>query len=124
MPTPDGPESTKTSPLTVPGTLYDSPALFDSLALAAVADELRDRLGARVQRVVQVDRLSVGLELYARGERRWLYATADPERSGLWLVDEPLGQAPGLTSPLLLLLRYRRSPHGGAAAGPAAAMAD
>ncbi|HEY3080728.1 MAG TPA: NFACT family protein [Chloroflexota bacterium] len=79
--------------------------MFDSLAIAAVADELRDFVGGRVQRAVQVDRLSIGLELYARGERRWLYATADPERSGLWLVEDALGQAPGLTSPLLLLLR-------------------
>src|SRR5262249_24856749 len=85
--------------------LYDSVALFDSLAIAAVADELRHFVGGRVQRVVQVERLSIGLELYSRGERRWLYATADPERSGLWLVEDALGQAPDLTSPLLLLLR-------------------
>jgi predicted ribosome quality control (RQC) complex YloA/Tae2 family protein len=79
--------------------------VFDSLAIAAIADELRDFVGGRVQRAVQVDRLSIGLELYARGERRWLYATADPERSGLWLVEDGLGQAPGVVSPLLLLLR-------------------
>jgi predicted ribosome quality control (RQC) complex YloA/Tae2 family protein len=79
--------------------------MFDSLTIAAIRDELQPFVGGRVQSVVQLDALSIGLELYNRGEHRWLYTTADPEKAGLWLVEERLGQAPGLVSPLLLMLR-------------------
>jgi predicted ribosome quality control (RQC) complex YloA/Tae2 family protein len=79
--------------------------MFDSLTLAAIREELRPFVGGRVQSVVQLDALSIGLELYNRGQHGWLFATADPEKSGLWLVEERLGQAPGLTTPLLLMLR-------------------
>lgn len=79
--------------------------MFDSLAISAIRDELLDFRGGRVQRVVQVDPLTVGMELYALGERRWLLATADPRRSGLWFVDHKLGQSPDPPGPLLLLMR-------------------
>src|SRR5438045_2940593 len=79
--------------------------MFDSLAIAAIRDELRDRLGSRVQRVVQADPLSIGLELYSRGERRWLLCTGDPRRAGAWFVDGKIGQSPAPPSPMLLLCR-------------------
>ena len=79
--------------------------MFDSLAISAVRDEILMIGGARVQRVVQVDALTVGLELYLMGHRHWLLGTADPVRSGLWFVEGKLGQSPDPPSPLLLLMR-------------------
>lgn len=79
--------------------------MFDSLAISAIRDELRTILGARVQRVVQVDRLTVGLELYRAGVRHQLLMTADPVRSGVWFAGHRLGQSPDPPSPLLLLMR-------------------
>ncbi len=79
--------------------------MFDALMVAAIGDELREMLGARVQRTVQSGPLSIGIELYSDGARRWLVATAEPERSGLWLVDQRVGQAPVPPCPLLLLMR-------------------
>lgn len=81
--------------------------VWDSLAVAAIANEARGLLGARIQRVVQTDALSLGFELYARGERRWLLCTADPRRAGAWFVDDKLGQSPAPPSPMLLLCRKR-----------------
>jgi len=79
--------------------------VFDSLAVAAIRDELQDIVGGRVQRVVQTDPLSLGFELYAGGQRRWLICTADPRRAGAWVVDDKLGQSPAPPSPILLLCR-------------------
>jgi predicted ribosome quality control (RQC) complex YloA/Tae2 family protein len=79
--------------------------VFDSLAVAAIRDELHDLVGGRVQRVVQTDPLSLGFEVYAGGQRRWLICTADPRRAGAWVVDDKLGQSPAPPSPMLLLCR-------------------
>ncbi len=79
--------------------------MFDSLALSAVRDELREFIGGRVQRVVQSDALTLGMELYALGGRRWLLLTAQPERAGMWLVGSRLGQSPDPPSPILLHMR-------------------
>ncbi|HEY3110295.1 MAG TPA: NFACT family protein, partial [Chloroflexota bacterium] len=79
--------------------------MFDSLAVAAIRDELQDLVGGRVQRVVQTEPLSLGLELYAGGQRRWLICSADPRRAGAWVVDDKLGQSPAPPSPILLLCR-------------------
>src|SRR5579884_42626 len=79
--------------------------MFDSLAISAVRDELRECLGGRVQRVVQSGALTLGMELYALGQRRWLVLTADPDRAGLWFVGNRLGQSPDPPSPILLHMR-------------------
>jgi len=55
---------------------------FDALTMAAMADELRAHiLGGRVQKVLLPDDLSVGMEVYAQGERRYLLASAHPEHA-------------------------------------------
>jgi predicted ribosome quality control (RQC) complex YloA/Tae2 family protein len=79
---------------------------FDALTMAAVADELRAQiLGARVQKVLLPEELSVGMEVYARGERKYLLASAHPEHARLHLSGEKLRRGVEKTTPLLLLLR-------------------
>ena len=84
----------------------------DALTLSAVADELRAKvLGGRIQRVTQVNDRSVGLEVFAQGQRRHLLVSAEPEEGGrVHLVPHRLRRGPATPSPLLLRLRkYLRS---------------
>ncbi len=79
---------------------------FDALTMAAVADELRTQiLGGRVQQVLLPNDLSIGMEVYAHGERRYLLASAHPEHARLHLAGEKLRRGVEKTTPLLLLLR-------------------
>lgn len=79
---------------------------FDALTLAAVADELRETvLGGRIQRVVLTGPLSIGLEIYARGRRRQLLASAHPQLARVHLVDGRLSRGVEQDTPLLLLMR-------------------
>ena len=57
----------------------------DYLTLACLRDRLDGLLGARVQRVVLPNALSVGLELYA-GQRFQLLASAHPQHARMLLV--------------------------------------
>lgn len=79
--------------------------MFDALAVAAIGDELRAYSGSRIQRVVQSGPLSIGIELYSDGVRRWLVATAEPDRAGIWFVEHRIGQSLVPPCPLLLLMR-------------------
>jgi len=76
----------------------------DHLTLACLRDRLDGLLGARVQRILLLDRLSVGLELYA-GERHQLLLCADPHQPRMLLVPQKLRRGVPTASPLLLLLR-------------------
>jgi predicted ribosome quality control (RQC) complex YloA/Tae2 family protein len=79
---------------------------FDALTLAAVADELRETiLGGRIQRVVLTGPLSIGLEIYARGRRRQLIASAHPQLARVHLVEARLSRGVEQDTPLLLLMR-------------------
>ena len=79
---------------------------FDALTMSAVADELRAHiLGGRVQKVLLPDDLSMGMEVYAHGERRYLQASAHPEQARLYLASEKLRRGVEKAAPLLLLLR-------------------
>lgn len=79
---------------------------FDALALHAVADELRAGvLDGRVQKAFLVDEHSLALELYARGERRRLLASARPEGARAHLTTEPLRRGTERVTPFLLLVR-------------------
>ncbi|MFQ5812559.1 MAG: NFACT family protein [Anaerolineae bacterium] len=79
---------------------------FDALTMAAVADELRAHiLGGRVQKVLLPDDLSVGMEVYAHQERRYLLASAHAEYARLHLAGEKLRRGVEKPTPLLLLLR-------------------
>lgn len=79
---------------------------FDALTMAATADELRTQIrGGRVQKVLLPDELSIGMEIYAHGERRYLLASAHPEHARLHLAGEKLRRGVEKPTPLLLLLR-------------------
>jgi predicted ribosome quality control (RQC) complex YloA/Tae2 family protein len=78
----------------------------DALTMAAVADELRaGSLGGRVQEVLAVDPLSLGLEIYALGQRRYLLISADPQWARVHLVGSRLRRGQDVATPLWLLLR-------------------
>ena len=79
---------------------------FDALTMAAMADELRAQvLGGRVQKVLLPDELSIGMEVYAHRERRYLLASAHPEHARLHLAGQKLRRGVETPTPLLLLLR-------------------
>lgn len=84
----------------------------DALTLAAVADELRHKLlGGRIQRVLLVDRLVIGLEVYAHRQRHYLLISAQPEEGGrVHLVPYRLRR--GLATPSPFLLRLRKYTRG------------
>ena len=76
----------------------------DFLTLASLRDHLQSLVGARVQRVLLPDELSVGLELYA-GHRLQLLASADPQFPRMLLLQQKLRRGVETETPLLLLLR-------------------
>jgi predicted ribosome quality control (RQC) complex YloA/Tae2 family protein len=79
---------------------------FDSVTLAAVADELREHLvGGRIQRVRQTGALSIGMEIYAHRVRHQLLASAHPRYARVHLVQGKLSRGVEQAGPLLLLLR-------------------
>lgn len=79
---------------------------LDALAVAAVADELRETvLGGRIQRVLMLDLLSIGLEVFQAGRRHQLLLSANPRSPRCYLVDAKLSRGVERETPLLLLLR-------------------
>ena len=79
----------------------------DALTLAAVVQELRDHLlGGRIQQVLLLHRLAIGLEVYAHQKRHNLLISAQPEEGGrIHLVPDKLRRGPDTLSPLVLRLR-------------------
>jgi len=86
---------------------------FDALTMAAVANELREKiLGGRVQKVLLPAPLSLGLEIYAHQERHYLLASAHAQAARLHLAGTKLRRGVETATPLLLLLRkYGRGAH-------------
>lgn len=81
---------------------------FDALTLACVAHELDGTLvGGRVQQALLVDAESVGLEIYAGRQRRYLLLSASHMASRIHLSSQKLRRGADVHSPLLLLLRKR-----------------
>src|SRR5579859_3992688 len=79
---------------------------FDSLAMAAVADELRDAmLGGRIQKIIQPSETSVALSVYANGASRWMLASADARHARVHLVSGKLAKAFPTPSAFVMLLR-------------------
>ena len=76
----------------------------DYLTLACLRDRLDALLGARVQRVVLPDDLSVGLELYA-GQRFQLLISAHPQHARLLFVPQKPRRGVDTETPLLQLMR-------------------
>ncbi|MBA2276379.1 MAG: NFACT family protein [Chloroflexia bacterium] len=80
--------------------------MFDVLTFAAVTQELREELlDGRIQRIGLVDPLTVAAEVYARGRRRALIASADPLRGRLLLADSLPSLDPALVTPFVLQAR-------------------
>src|SRR5205085_7700356 len=50
---------------------------LDTMALAAIADDIRGALGGQIQRILQPSAASVGLAIYAGREQHWLLLSAD-----------------------------------------------
>ncbi|MDW8403367.1 NFACT family protein [Chloroflexus sp.] len=79
---------------------------FDALTLNAVVEELRASiLFGRIQRVVLVGPLTIGLEVYAHGQRRYLLASADAQTARIHLVSQRLTRGVDGEPPFLLLMR-------------------
>ncbi|WP_298820378.1 Rqc2 family fibronectin-binding protein [Chloroflexus sp.] len=79
---------------------------FDALTLTAVVEELRATvLSGRIQRVVLVGPLAIGLEVYAHSQRHYLFASADPQAARIHLVNQRLTRGVDGEPPFLLLLR-------------------
>ena len=80
---------------------------FDVFSISALTDEFQDTLvGGRVQDVIDVDQLGIGLEIYANGKRHYLYMSADPNQPRIHLVEGKLRR--GLMKPRQLGLLCRR----------------
>ncbi|MGH2534254.1 MAG: Rqc2 family fibronectin-binding protein [Thermomicrobiales bacterium] len=80
--------------------------MFDVLTIAAVADELvAELVNGRVQRLGLADPRTLVAEVYARGRRRTLMASADDTRPRLLLTDAKPSIDPHLVTPFVLLLR-------------------
>ncbi len=80
--------------------------MFDSLTVAALTDELSHRLlGGRIQKVLQLDPDSIGLEIYAEHQRQYLVASASSRNPRVYLASTRLSADPSVVSPLLLLMR-------------------
>jgi len=85
---------------------------LDAFTLAALVDEFMDCLvGGRVQDTLAVDETGIGLEIYARHQRQYLYISADNQRPRLHIVPDKLRR--GLAKPTQLGLLLRRKVEGG-----------
>ncbi len=89
--------------------------MYDALMLAAIVDELNDRLlDGKVQRVLLLDPLTIGFEVYADGTRQQLLVSADARDPRMHLVGGAngagrlTGDAARVTPLLLLLRKYVR----------------
>jgi predicted ribosome quality control (RQC) complex YloA/Tae2 family protein len=79
---------------------------FDALTLACVAHELQETIaGGRVQQVLLPDAHSVGMELYAHGQRSYLLISAQAGAGRIHLAQTKLRRGVEQETPLLLLLR-------------------
>lgn len=80
--------------------------MFDALTISAIVEEMQSELlDGRIQRVQHIDEMTLGLEIYARRQRRWLVISANSQQARILLLDERAGGDPERVSPLLLLLR-------------------
>ncbi|HEY8600227.1 MAG TPA: NFACT family protein [Thermomicrobiales bacterium] len=89
--------------------------MYDALMLAAIVDELNDRvLDGKVQRVLLLDPLSIGLQIYSSSGRHQLLVSAGSSDARMHLVGEGesggrlTGDATRVTPLLLLLRKYVR----------------
>lgn len=89
--------------------------MYDALMLAAIVNELNDRvLDGKVQRVLLLDPLSIGMQIYSSSGRHQLLVSAGASDARMHLVGEGegggrlTGDAARVTPLLLLLRKYVR----------------
>ncbi len=79
---------------------------FDYFTAAALVDELNDSLvGGRVQKIVEIDDVSLGMEIYSQRSRHYLFLSADPNTARIHLTDDKLRRGSPYDSPLVLRLK-------------------
>jgi predicted ribosome quality control (RQC) complex YloA/Tae2 family protein len=79
---------------------------FDTFSMAAIAGELRHTLlGGRAQRVIQINSLTYGLEIYVHPARHYLILSAEPQAPRLHLTSQKVRRGTGHETPLMLVLR-------------------
>ncbi len=82
------------------------PYVFDVLTIAALADEMTELLlDGRVQRTGLLDPWSIGIEVYAGRQRRYLVASVDAQQPAVYLSDREPAFDSALVTPFSLLLR-------------------
>ncbi|MCL4877357.1 MAG: NFACT family protein [Anaerolineae bacterium] len=79
---------------------------FDYFTAAALVDELNEKLvGGRVQKIVEIDDVSLGLEIYSQRTRHYLFLSADPTNARIHLAEDKLRRGAPVDSPLTLRLK-------------------
>jgi predicted ribosome quality control (RQC) complex YloA/Tae2 family protein len=79
---------------------------FDTLTMAAVADEIRDAAhGGQIQRIIQPSAPTVSLAIYAGGALHWLVLSADARYCRVHLAFERLAKGFATPSSFVMLLR-------------------
>lgn len=90
----------------VPSCYTSQTMYFDTLTLAAIVGELQATvIEGRIQRVVRPTPVSIGLEIYNRGQRQHLLLSAHPQFARAHLLSARPSRGVEGESPLLLLLR-------------------
>lgn len=85
---------------------------FDVFTISALTDEIMDTLvGGRIQDVIDVDKMGLGLEIYAHSKRRYLYLSADSDNPRVHVVDDRLRR--GIQKPTQIGLLFRSYVEGG-----------
>ena len=85
---------------------------LDTFTISALVDELAAKVvGGRVQDVIDVDDMGLGLEIYAAGTRRYLVLSADAAQPRVYLAGAKLRR--GTAKPTQLGLLFRRYLEGG-----------
>ena len=79
---------------------------LDSFTISALVDEFMDVLvGGRVQATIDVDPTGYGLEIYAHGQRRYLYMSGDKQTPRFHLVGDKLRRGVFKKTQLSMLIR-------------------
>lgn len=85
---------------------------LDTFTISALVDELNETIvGGRVQDIIDVDEMVIGLEVYASGKRRYLVLSADAANPRAHLSAAKLRR--GTAQPTQLGLLFRRHIEGG-----------
>ncbi len=78
---------------------------FDTLAMAAAADEIGSVVHAQIQKILQPSASAVALSLYGEGRQQWLVLSADPRYAHVSLTEGKVAKAFATPSSFVMLLR-------------------